>query len=418
MPKLIRRNGLLVILAVGLLGRVGLAVGLQIWLDRQPRQFLIEGDANGYWELGHRLAEGRAYELHVPPRRVLRMPGFPAVLALSMKLPPDGSFLVARILLAAIGTAACGFVYLLASELADEETGLVAAGFTAVSPTLAGFSVVILSETCFAACLLVNLLFMAKLVKTEFGPAQRRRAVALSVLTGVSAALACYVRPSWLLVAPAFACVTVLIAEEKKPALLRGLLVVAVLFLSLTPWAIRNYRATGHWVFTTLWLGPSLYDGLHPDATGESDMTFYERDRPLFMKMSEYEVDQYYRRRAWEFAVENPGRTLSLAGAKLVRFWKPWPNAAQFGGFWQRAAVAVFFAPMVILAGVGWWVRRKQTWFWMFTIGPVLYFTALHMIFVSSLRYRLPAEYPLWIASAAGLQAWLISRKERKAIQS
>ena len=436
MPKPIRRNWLLVILAIALFGRVALAAELQVWLDRQGRQFLIEGDANGNWELGQRLAEGRPYELHVPPRRVLRMPGFPAVLALSMKLPPGGSLLIARILLAAIGTAACGLVYLLGRELADEETGLIAAGFTAISPVMAGFSVVILSETLFAACLLASLLFMAKLVRTEVGSrhqdAETRgrgeganlasprvsaspplRVVLLCVAAGVTAAMACYARPSWLLVAPGFAVLHVLMADEKKQALFRGLLVVAVLFLSLLPWAIRNHQVTGHWVFTTLWLGPSLYDGLNPDATGESDMTFYGRDRPVLEKMSEYEVDRYYRRRAWEFVVENPGQTLELAAVKFVRFWKPWPNAPQFGSLANRVAVSVFFVPMVILAVLGCWTRRKDVWFWLLTIGPVLYFTVLHMIFVSSLRYRLPAEYPLWIASAAGLQCWLASRNER-----
>jgi hypothetical protein len=163
---------------------------------------------------------------------------------------------------------------------------------------------------------------------------------------------------------------------------------------------------TNHWVFTTLWAGPSLYDGLNPQATGDSDMRFFDRER-VDLKMSEYEVDQHYRRRAWQFAADNPGRALQLAGAKAIRFWKPWPNAAQFDHIAYRLAVALFFVPLIICAARGWWVYRRQLWAWLLTLGPVLYFFLIHLVFVGSLRYRLPAEYPLCVLSAAGLQTWL-----------
>ncbi|MGD9855191.1 MAG: hypothetical protein AB7U20_09605, partial [Planctomycetaceae bacterium] len=54
------------------------------------------------------------------------------------------------------------------------------------------------------------------------------------------------------------------------------------------------------------------------------------------------------------------------------------------------------------LAARGWWTVRGDPWGWVLTIGPLLYFAALHMVFVSSLRYRLPAEYPLLVMTAVG----------------
>ena len=50
------------------------------------RTFLIEGDANGYWELAQHIAAGEDYAIFQPPRRVLRTPGFPLLLAASIKV--------------------------------------------------------------------------------------------------------------------------------------------------------------------------------------------------------------------------------------------------------------------------------------------------------------------------------------------
>ncbi|MCH7987804.1 MAG: glycosyltransferase family 39 protein [Planctomycetes bacterium] len=401
----IRRKPLFFILLGAFALRAVTAVALQQWIDTEPnRTFLIEGDANGYWELGRKIAQGRPDALSTLPntRDVLRMPGFPALLGLSIAVAGE-SFLFARILLAAVGTVACGLVYCLGKELFDKTIGLMAAGIAAILPTFVGFSVVILSETLFAATLLAGLLFMAKLTKTSFATETRRRGIRLSLTVGLIVAAACYVRPSWLLAGPLFGLIYLTAADNKKQAALRSSLILTALFLALLPWAYRNHQVTEHWIFTTLWAGPSLYDGLNPLATGESDMTFYETDRLSETGMTEYEIDQHYRQKAWQFVVENPGRTAELAWIKLLRFWKPWPNAEQFQNIGYCLGVALFFIPMIMFAIFGLWTHSNRMWICLLTSGPIFYFTLIHMIFVGSLRYRLPAEYPLCVLSAAGI---------------
>ncbi|MCH7689141.1 MAG: glycosyltransferase family 39 protein [Planctomycetes bacterium] len=409
----IRRKPLLFILLGAFALRAVTAVALQQWIDAPNRTFLIEGDANGYWELGRKIAQGSSYALSDPPntRHVLRMPGFPALLGLSITVAGE-SFLFARILLAAVGTLACGLVYCLGKELFDKKIGLLAAGIAAILPTFVGFSVVILSETLFAATLLAGLVFMAKLTKTGFATETRRRGIRLSLTVGLMMAAACYVRPSWLLAGPLFGLLYLTAADNKKEAALRGSLILTALFLALLPWAYRNYQVTGHWIFTTLWAGPSLYDGLNPLATGDSDMNFMETDRLAETGMTEYEIDRHYRQKAWQFVIENPGRTAELAWIKLLRFWKPWPNAEQFQSIGYCIVVALFFIPIVMFAILGFWKLRDQSWVWLLTAGPIFYFSLIHMVFVGSLRYRLPAEYPLCVLSAIGINAILSARRK------
>jgi hypothetical protein len=182
------------------------------------------------------------------------------------------------------------------------------------------------------------------------------------------------------------------------------LIVIASTFAALVPWGLRNQQVTGHFVFTTLWMGPSLYDGLHEGATGESEMTFFDQDNLMAQGMSEYEVDRHYRDRAWTFVRENPARTAELALIKLGRYWSPWPNAEQFDNFLLRAAIAAGSIATWLLALRGFFSRRTRgdAWRWLIALGPILYLSLLHLLFVGSMRYRLPAEYALLVLSAEG----------------
>ncbi len=410
------------ILGVALTLRVGAAVGVQSWLDRQPGQtFLIEGDANGYWHLAEDLAEGREFAIYEPPRRVLRMPGFPALLAMPIRLC-SSPLLPARLLLAIVGTVACGLVYVLGRMLFDPGIGLTAATLVAVSPTLLGFTPLILSETLFATCLLATLVAMAWMVgergssspgETRHGmrPVGLRTGIGRGLLVGGVIGATCYVRPSWLLSAPLFGGAYVMLSVEKGRALVAAMCVVVGAVSVLIPWGLRNERVTGHFVLTTLWMGPSLYDGLSPQATGASDMTFFDRDNLMAGGMSEKDVNHHYTQKAWAFVRANPGRTLELAAIKLWRYFKPWPNAAQFDGLLPAVIIAAFTIPAFLLAVYGWWMVRANFWVWGLAVGPLLYFAALHMVFVSSLRYRLPAEYPLMVMTAVGWRSLLWRRQ-------
>ncbi len=401
----IRRHPLIAILAAAFVLRLILAVGVQYQLDHVwKRQFVVEGDANGYWELGEKLARGEPYELYTPPRRVLRMPGFPLFLAAGIKLS-GGSPWFARLMLVGTGTAACGMVYLLGRELSGPTVGQIAAAICAVLPAEIGFSALLLSETLFAMLLAGSLVLMARLLRRQTEETASGYGVGLSLGIGVAIAAACYVRPGWLLFAPAFVVVLLLLADRKRTALLQGGLIMAALIVSLLPWAARNHHVTGHWVFTTLWVGPSLYDGLHEGATGASDMRFFDRDQVL-NRMSEYQMDRHYRSLAWQFVREHPARTLQLAGVKLTRYWSPWPLTPQFDSWLLRLPLAISFLALIIAAIVGGWHARRDLPLLILTAGPILYFAAIHSLFVGSMRYRLPAEYPLCVLAALGLHAW------------
>ncbi|MFN0051143.1 MAG: ArnT family glycosyltransferase [Planctomycetales bacterium] len=391
----------LVIILAGALGlRLVAALLIQNWVERTPgRLCLIAGDAEGYWELGRHLARGEEYALYEPPRRVLRMPGFPMLLAGGMRLFGEQTLWI-RLILAGVGTAGCALVYLLARTLFDEGTALRACALAAVFPTFVGFSPLLLSETLFATLLVASLIPLARLFRGGTG-----RLWGAALTAGVLCGLATLVRPTWLLVGPAAAFLHLLTSRDRPAALRHALILLSGLALTLLPWTIRNFQVTGHFIPTTLWVGPSLYDGLHAEATGASDMRFIETDR-IYETLSEYDADRHYRAAAWSFVRENPGRAAQLAAIKVARFWNPFPNADQFGHWAIGWSVALATLPLWLLAAWGGWRWRQVWWCWFVPLAPILYFSLVHTVFVSSVRYRLPAEYALWILSAAGWTAW------------
>jgi 4-amino-4-deoxy-L-arabinose transferase-like glycosyltransferase len=404
------------ILAGALAARVAAALAVQQWVERTPgRMCLIEGDASGYWQLAQHLVRGEDFAIYDPPRYVERMPGFPLLLASGMKLFGE-RLLWMRLLLALVGTAACGLVYCLGRELFDPAVGLVACFLASISPIFVVFSVLFLSETFFALGLLASLLALVKLAGIDAQPASSvaaRRRAAWAVIAGLLAGGATLVRPTWILVAPFFAVVYLLVPGDRKGRIVPAALLLAGLCLALAPWTIRNQRVTGHVVPTTLWVGPSLYDGLSPQATGASDMRFIESDgRYAQPGMSEYENDRHYRRLAAEFVQAHPWRTLELAALKQGRFWNPIPNAEQFGHWAICLGVGFFEAPVLLLAALGFWMTRGSRDKWLASIGPVLYFALVHTVFVGSLRYRLPAEYALLVLTAVGIR-WLWQKRQQ-----
>lgn len=410
------------ILTLALALRVGAAVAVQQYVSQTPgRLCLIAGDAEGYWELGKKLAQGQKFEIYQPPRKILRMPGFPAILAISIATFGD-HVLAARIVLAIVGTLACGGVYWLGAELFTRSIGLIAAGLAAISPTFVIFSVMILSETAFALGLLLGLIALVWMCRNVLVAGSSARIAGAGILAGVAGTFGCYVRPSWLLFPPLAGACLILYAISRRPvpatrisstkANIAGLALLAGMVLGLSPWTYRNYVVTGgDFVPTTLWMGPSLYDGLNPEANGDSHMEFLQHDA-LYQSMSERDVDRHYRRAAWTWAAQNPGRTVQLAWIKLGRYWNLWPNTPQFDHWQVRFALLTFLVPIAFAAL--WGIYRRPDlraapalpWSWIFflTLAPILYFSALHLLFVSSLRYRLPAEYPLLLLSALGIQ--------------
>jgi len=457
--------GLLVaLLECALALRVAAAVAIEWYVRRGGSDRLcLFDDTKIYWELARAIRAGGPYQIvdwGDIPHFALRTPGYPLMLAGCQALFGERTLAV-RLVQAVIGTCSVYLVYQLCRQLVtsnekarsveadagSEAAGcrtvpiggrsaspdqysapLIAAALATLNPHYLFMSALLLSEAVFEPLMLAALWGLAVLwprrqtagegaqsshADRAKYPITGPKAALVSLGSGAAAGLAVLVRPSWLLFLPLALAAWVLaelrVGRGRKAARAAALWLCGVV-LVMSPWWVRNARVYGRFVPTALWLGASLYDGLNPNATGASDMSF--GGDPDLWPLDEQDQDAELLRRAARFARENPGRVLSLAIVKLGRFWSPWPNAQVLSSKALAVVLAAVVLPLFGLLALGAWSRRGDLRAWVLSAGPLLYFSTLHLVFASSMRYRIPGEMPALALVAFGcLTLWTWWRK-------
>jgi 4-amino-4-deoxy-L-arabinose transferase-like glycosyltransferase len=378
------------------------------WQARIPAgQRFAFGDSESYWALARAIARGEPYEYGPGPGKVFRTPGYPLLLAPLFLASQDPPAIWARIEGAVLGTLAVGGVMWLSRSLYDGSAAYAAGVVSAVYPGAIGASVFVLSEAPYCPLVSCQLICWLAAWRAEGW----KRIGVLAVATGAIHGMATLMRPSHLLFVP-FALALAMLCPNRRRHLLIGTLILATSCVALLPWWWRNYQVLGRFVATSLQLGASLYDGWNPGATGASDMRFMDEFVAAQRQADaagegrdgtfEERLDARLKRAAVAWARANPGQVLRLAVQKFFRLWSPLPNAAEMQSWVFRIAILASFVPVLggaILASAR---LAPRGWPLVLCWLPALYLTCIHMVFVSSIRYREPAMLPL-IAVAAGV---------------
>lgn len=380
-------------------------------------------DSDGYWELAEDLASGRPYEYQDSEQRIFRTPGYPILLGtVFWVLGPEASeankMASARLLSVLLGTASVGILFCWAKSLLGERTGLLAGFAAALHPEVIGLGVYLLSEAPFVPLMLLHLWGWSVALACPKGWGSLR----IGLGAGIAGGLATLCRPSWLLFVPFSVVCGLLVCKDRRwQVAIAGMLLMGQVVV-LLPWWVRNWQVAGRFVPTSLQVGASLYDGLSPVATGASDMRFVPEFRKEQRQADAKEIaagrvpqgifedrlDERMKKASFAWAKGHPKEGAHLWWIKLQRMWAPWPNANEFRSFKVSLVLAAGYIPLMLAVGMGMFraVRsgawKNQPWM-LVVVLPAMYFTGLHTIFVSSLRYRQPALLPLMLIAVWGL---------------
>jgi 4-amino-4-deoxy-L-arabinose transferase-like glycosyltransferase len=279
----------------------------------------------------------------------------------------------------------------------DTLAGLVAAFLWAIYPFSIFYAVVGLSESFFAALVLLGFF------------AYYRRQFSLGSLAMVVAILT---RPAVELLTPLLILVFALAIHRLSfvQALKHLGIFAAIYAILMTPWWWHNHNKYGEFVRLNLAGGLVLYFGNNAENRDGGGV-----DAPINVPgyhdiKNPVEKDRVLQKAAVQFIIENPVRFVELAGLKFMRLWRPWPYASEYSGLLLSLISAISYLPVLAfaIAGSVWAVRRRNV-----RVLPIAlfigYITAIHMLTIGSLRYRFPIEPFLVILAAAPL-AWAVRR--------
>ncbi len=379
---------MIALVAIGLVLRLGWALTRPV----DPAAIEQLPDQREYLEAAQNLLHGEGLCFRDPRFNdrvyAYRTPGYPAILAAC-----GAEIRIARILQCLLDSSAIIAVFLLARPWIDDKSALIASLLVAFNPFLIYFCGLLLSETAFTALLIWGMLLVTS------------RRTLLWLVGGTFLALSILVRPGAMALPVVLGVIGAMVTRpmQRRWPLPVGTTMVLLTVATLLPWAYRNSRAVGEWVWTSTNGGITAYDGFNPDATGASDQRFVAT-MPQLKGMSEVARDTYLREKAEEFIRADPGRAAKLAMAKVVRTWSPVPLSSEFSRPAYVAVALVFALPfdvLVLMGLLGGGLPRAAK---VFLTAPAVYLTLTVMASVGSLRYRIPAEVPLAVLAASALE--------------
>ncbi|MFH1420298.1 MAG: glycosyltransferase family 39 protein [Planctomycetota bacterium] len=393
------RRRLFWVLAVAVIARIAIVA----YAERHPQRFDFP-DSHRYVQVALNIAAGEG-PIESEEIKSGTDPLYPLLLSTGLLLGLDDSaslMCFGRIVNSLFGLACVFLLALLGRRLVGERAAIIAAAILAVDPILLFFNTLVLTETCYTFLLLAAVLCIVRVAGSD-------RPFAWAASAGVCMGLGTLMRSSSLFMPLALLpLVWCLLPRGRRGRAWATLLFLLASFAPLAPTVARNYRLLGAFVPVRTGSGASLMEALGPWADGSPGMDRIEY--PAFPHgANEHERDRLCRRAAIEWARAHPGDVLRLALAKLKRTWSVTINADAYSTTSYKLVAWGTIAPEFLLAIAGLCLMRRRRGVLALLLVPAIYFTLLHMVFVGSVRYRVPAMPLLFVP--AGVAAERLCRR-------
>lgn len=277
-------------------------------------------------------------------------------------------------------------VYELTKVIFNNKTySMVAALITCFYPYFIFYSITGLTESLYIFLLLSAFL---SLYKKQF------------ILASMIIVLSILQRPTLDLLAPIliFSFAYYVHKMDLKTSILHVLKYFVIYVIFMSPWWFHQVNKYHQFVRLNLGDGIVWFSGNNPDnQSGGGVIGSVKGDDmniSLFSSITDpIEKNNAMKKAAFEFIEENPQRFIKLAEIKFIRFWRLWPYAPEYENPLYILISLASYGVILILSIV-FLIQYKKVNFR--AISPILllilYFTAVHIVLIASIRYRLPLE--------------------------
>lgn len=274
-------------------------------------------------------------------------------------------------------------VYRLGRRVADETTGLVAAGLAAVYGYFIYYNAALMTETFFIVLVLLSLHLSLEIKEKP----ELWRWIALGLALGTAALL----RQTVLLFIPFL--LLWLLWELKNERISRWYAAVPVILviLMIAPWTIRNYRVYQQFLLLNSNAGYALYASNNPNLGSDWNNEEVVVPVPAELKgLNEAQMDRGLTQRGIQFIVADPQRYLLLTLDKTLEYFKFWPSG-ESGTISNLVRVLSYglYLPFMLL-GFYFSLSRWKNFILLYLF--MLVHTGIHLLSWPAPRYRLSVD--------------------------
>ena len=391
--------------SLALLFLLGFAVRLvvaHLLLGGLGRTF--DGDESAYAGMALRLIEGMGFVDNRGNSTSILGPAVPLLVAIPTALlgPQIAGIRVFMCLIEALLVPVC---YLLARSVGgSRKVGLTTATIAVIFPTWIVPSGAVMTDMP-AAVLIALLVWL--LVE-----GLRRESLLWIAGSGFVWGVAILTRAVSLSYAPAIILWLLLVMPDLKMRFAATGTIMISAALVVAPWSIRNTYVHGTFVLTSTQGGSEFNKGNNPMATGilAYDHAYFSENLqqryPREQYVNEARRSSLYQADAVDFISKNPGRFIELCFIRFTELWKLYsprvPLTASLAVIGSFGIALPFFLIQAVRRG---WQRGPE----MLLLLIIACHTAVHVVYTSIVRYRVPIE-PFVIIMAIQGFCWSYGR--------
>ncbi len=369
-------------------------LGYIILLSGGLATFPSEGtDASFYYTAGMSLLTTGVYG-NEPGRPTVGMPPGQSFFLALLYAVSNNSIGFAKLTHVVLLTAVAVLTYLAGKQVAIASVGFWGGVLTAIDPAQAYLSGTFLSEPLF--------IFLATAAIYLLVRQQSRTSLATLVFAGICLGLAGLTRnQGWLFAVALWA--GAVITQGRVMTIRAATVTLLVTFAMIAPWTFRNYRLTGQFIPVSVEGGLTLWASNNPEFIFRPPMPMSLPVYDAPSTLAGPQVDQYYRKRAFDWILSHPLDFAINGFRKLLVLYSydPFSWRPEVSGFFRLAGIFPYGILMpFILIGLILNLRNPR---FQIILWYILFSTLLAFLFYGDSRIRAPFQPYLYLFSMLGL---------------
>lgn len=314
-----------------------------------------------------------------------------------------------------LGTMSCYLTYVIAKEAFSPKIGLMACFLLSIYHPIVWWTSYIRTETLFIFLLLLTIIFLIKAVKNNLDTKNM-------VISGIFLAVSFLCR-NVILYLPMFIIfyfIIVFFKNNKKRLLYSTIIFLASFYVTLLPWAYRNYTLYGQFSITTT----EDWDTFYICNVISADLPFFDLHEVKYERDVEDEISLLMLSKGTKeasiaFIKRYPSKYIKLCFKRFLAYWGPITKKPSFIKKILDTLIYIVVFPMAFYG-----FYKSKWWFDAGTglkpaptllITVILYYTILHSLVGvdDALIYRYPIIPLVCIFSAYGYYAYFTRNKEK-----